>query len=172
MADVNSKREEKRIDELDELTVEFGDDSLLPVSQDGMAYRLRGKKLKQYVVDSVDKTMVQQIANSAIGDAVGDAQHYSESASDSASSAENAKNDAEAASDAIQNFTVTAELVNTESDFGVVKTVDPNTGAVTLTFKNLKGRDGGAVIGQTLDDDGMYVNEINMVNAEWTGGSY
>lgn len=34
------------------------------------------------------------------------------------------------------------------------------------------GRSGGAVIGQTLDADGMYINEINTVNAEWTGGSY
>jgi len=34
------------------------------------------------------------------------------------------------------------------------------------------GRSGGAVIGQTLDADGMYINEINTVTAEWTGGNY
>lgn len=166
------ERAEKRIDELPILTNEWLDEASLPTEQGGVAYQVPASRLKQYVTEGIDQATIEAIVNTRVGEAVSTAQNAASSASDSADSAEANATAAQNANEAIQAFDVRALLVNTESDFGVVKTVDPNTGAVTLTFKNLKGRDGGAVIGQTLDSDGMYVNEINTVNAVWTGGSY
>ena len=53
-----------------------------------------------------------------------------------------AADDAEAASEAVQDMGVTAETLEPGSDATVVKTIDPETGAVTLTFGVPAGEQG------------------------------
>lgn len=167
-----AERAEKRIDQLTELSGEFGDTSLIPVEQNGIAYKMAGAKLKAYVEDAVDTAAVEAIVESELGTYTTAAQTSATNAAASATAASAAATTASAASQAVQDFSVSAQLVNSETDFGVTKTVDSETGAVNLLFKNLKGRDGGAVIGMHQDTDGFWVNDINTTNSVWSGGSY
>lgn len=62
--------------------------------------------------------------------------------------------DTEAASQAIQDMDVEATTLAAGSAATVTKTVDPDTGAVTLTFGIPRGQDGGSAV----DDEMAYLN--------------
>ena len=124
---------DKRIGELP-AAADLYDDSLLAAEQQGGAVKVSGRLLKKFAQASVEQYV--EAAQEAAGNALDAAGQIGTAAADAAASADRA----DAARNAVENMSVTAGTLDSES----AATVEKSTvgGVVRLAFGIPKGRDG------------------------------
>lgn len=124
---------DKKIGELS-AAAELYDDSMLVAEQQGKAVKVSGRLFKQFAQVSVEQYV--EAAQEAAGNALDAVGQIGTAAADAAASADRA----DAARYAIENMTVTADTLDSESGATVEKST--SGGVVRLAFGIPKGRDG------------------------------
>ena len=166
--------ETRRVATEERVTTEEARDAALEAKEEAETARDEAKGARAGAEDAQDAAELAQGAAEDAQAAAEQAQRKAEEAQGKSETAqvkaEEAQADAEAAMHAVQDMGVAANSLQEGSSATVTKTVDPNTGAVTLHFGIPIGNTGNGIASITLNQD--FTLTVRYTNGStWTSGS-